>query len=199
MCRIIFEQIHEQILSDALLQIPTLLCQLNNLKKYDSASKLLNTQCTASIESADDEKRIWLYPLGSCEFEAAASSSAGHWPQGSDTPETSSFLTIKQNKKHQYTHNKREEGDESNSELRLFNCAVDCGTLDPGKQRNTISAICWELDTGRKCDCVIFSSFNKSYFTHRLQNSAKCLNHKQGLRSCSVQNSKMSLQNEIDY
>lgn len=58
MCRIIFEQIHEQILSDALLQIPTLLCQLNNLKKYDSASKLLNTQYTASIESADDEKRI---------------------------------------------------------------------------------------------------------------------------------------------
>ena len=59
MCRIIFEQIHEQILSDALLQIPTLLCQLNNLKKYDSASKLLNTQYSASIESgADDEKRI---------------------------------------------------------------------------------------------------------------------------------------------
>ena len=58
MCRIIFEQIHEQILSVALLQIPNLLCQLNNLKKYDSASKLLNTQYTASIESADDEKRI---------------------------------------------------------------------------------------------------------------------------------------------
>ena len=55
MCSIIFEQIHEQILSDAFLQFPTLLCQLNNLKKYDSASKLLNT---ASIESADDEKRI---------------------------------------------------------------------------------------------------------------------------------------------
>ena len=184
MCRIIFEQIHEQILSDALLQIPTLLCQLNNLKKYDSASKLLNTQYSVSIESgADDEKRIWLYPLGLCEFEAA-SSSAGHWPQGSDTPETSSFLTIKQNKNIN-TRTTRGRGWVQNSELRLFNCAaVDCGTLDPRKQRKIIYAICWELDTERKCDCVIFSSFNKSYFT-QLQNSAKRLNDVRGLRSCS--------------
>ena len=167
MCRIIFEQIHEQILSDALLQIPTLLCQLNNLKKYDSASKLLNT---ASIESADDEKRIWLYPLGLCEFEAAASSSAGHWPQGSDTPETSSFLTIKQNKN---INTRTTRGRKGMSPTR--NCLIvlwTAETLDPGKQRNTIYAICWELDTERKCDCVIFSSFNKSYFTHWLQNSA---------------------------
>ena len=108
----------------------------------------------------------------------------GHWPQGSDTPETSSFLTIKQNKNIN-TRTTRGRGWVQNSELRLFNCAaVDCGTLDPRKQRKIIYAICWELDTERKCDCVIFSSFNKSYFT-QLQNSAKCLNDVRGLRSCS--------------
>ena len=51
-------------------------------------------------------------------------------------------------------------------------------TLDPGEQRKIIYAICWELNTERKCDSVIFSSFNNSCFKRR--DSANCLEDRNG-------------------
>ena len=55
---------------------------------------------------------------------------------------------------------------------KLYNCVRTAGTLDPCKQRKIIYAIRWELNTERKCDCVIF----RVLFTGR--NRAKCVNVK---------------------
>ena len=63
-----------------------------------------NLALCVSIESVDEQKRIWLYPLGLCEFEASRliaairAADTGHKEATHSTPETSSFLTIKQNK-----------------------------------------------------------------------------------------------------